>query len=144
MTNQSINGWLCRHCNNLVSNDLSTCPHCNADRPEDSCEPTPEGISDVVIRDNFTNATPRPKSKYIFREAVLVNAGDITLILGLFCTFGALIAPIIVSFDIPSPMLWAICIAILFFATTMVSWALLKSIAEISRQLREREEESKK
>jgi hypothetical protein len=41
-------------------------------------------------------------------------------------------------------MLWAICIAVLIFATTMVSWALLKSIAEISRQLREREEREQK
>ncbi|MBQ5899268.1 MAG: hypothetical protein IIW87_05095, partial [Alistipes sp.] len=84
---------------------------------------------------------PHPKSKYIFREAVLVNAADISLILGLFFTFATLIAPLIVEFDVPSPMLWAICIAVAIFASTMVSWALLKSIAEISRQLREREEQ---
>lgn len=137
--------WLCRNCNSLVDTKLKECPSCHAERSdEEILEVIPEDIESVVKRDNYTNAEPRPKSKYIFREAVLVNAGDITLILGLFCTFGALIAPIIVSFDIPSPMLWAICIAILIFATTMVSWALLKSIAEISRQLREREEESKK
>jgi hypothetical protein len=144
MENKSINDWLCRNCNNLINSDLSTCPHCHADRPEDSNEPTPEGISDTVTRDNYANASSHPKSKYNFREAVLVNAGDITLILGLFCTFGALIAPIITQFDIASPMLWAICIAVLIFATTMVSWALLKSIAEISRQLREREEREQK
>lgn len=134
------NNWLCRNCNNLVNNDLTTCPHCQAGKPEESHEPTPEGINEVVERDNYTNATPHPKSKYIFREAVLVNAGDITLILGLFCTFGTLIAPLIVEFKVPSPMLWAICAAVVIFATTMVSWALLRSIAEISRQLREREE----
>jgi hypothetical protein len=132
--------WLCRNCNNLVSSDLTTCPHCNADKPEESHEPTPEGINEVVERDNYTNATPRPKSKYIFREAVLVNAADITLILGLFLTFGALIAPLIVEFPVPAPMLWAICAAVLIFATTMVSWAIMKSIAEISRQLRELKE----
>ena len=140
MSNNEIHGWLCRSCNSLVDNDLSSCPHCHADRPEEVDEPAPEGVAEVVECDTFSNATPRPKSKYIFREAVLVNAGDITLVLGLFCTFGALIAPLIVDFDLPSPMLWAICAAVILFATTMVSWALLRSIAEISRQLREREE----
>jgi hypothetical protein len=60
--------------------------------------------------------------------------------LGLFLTFGALIAPLIVEFPVPAPMLWAICAAVLIFATTMVSWAIMKSIAEISRQLRELKE----
>lgn len=140
MSGNEMNGWLCRNCNSLVDNDLISCPHCQADRPEEVCEPSPEGVAEVVERDNFSNAEPRPKSKYIFRESVLVNAGDITLVLGLFCTFGTLIAPLIVDFGVPSPMLWAICFAVVIFATTMVSWALLKSIAEISRQLRERED----
>jgi hypothetical protein len=140
MNSNEIKGWLCRNCNTIVDNDLKSCPVCFADRPEDSEAPTPEGISEVVERENYTNAKPRPKSKYIFREAVLVNAADISLILGLFFTFATLIAPLIVEFDVPSPMLWAICIAVAIFASTMVSWALLKSIAEISRQLREREE----
>ena len=140
MATNKYKDWLCRNCNNLVSSDLTTCPHCNADKPEESHEPTPEGINEVVERDNYTNATPRPKSKYIFREAVLVNAADITLILGLFLTFGALIAPLIVEFPVTAPMLWAICAAVLIFATTMVSWAIMKSIAEISRQLRELKE----
>jgi hypothetical protein len=140
MNSNEIKGWLCRNCNTIVDNDLKSCPVCFADRPEDSETPTPEGISEVVERENYTNTTPRPKSKYIFREAVLVNAADISLILGLFFTFATLIAPLIVEFDVPSPMLWAICIAVAIFASTMVSWALLKSIAEISRQLRERKE----
>ena len=140
MATNENKGWLCRNCNNLVSSDLAVCPHCNADKPEENYEPAPEGINEIVKRDNYTNATPRPKSKYIFREAVLVNAADITLILGLFLTFGVLIAPLIVEFPVPAPMLWAICVAILIFATTMVSWAIMKNIAEISRQLREREE----
>ena len=141
MNSNEINVWLCRNCNSIVTNDLKSCPVCFADRPKDSEAPTPEGISEVVERENYTNAKPRPKSKYIFREAVLVNAADISLILGLFFTFTTLIAPLIVEFDVPSPMLWAICIAVAIFASTMVSWALLKSIAEISRQLREREEQ---
>lgn len=144
MTNIEQHNWLCRHCNNLVNNDLKLCPHCGAERPEDITEPTPEGINEVVQRDNYTNATPRPKAKYIFREAVLVNAGDIILVLGLFCTFGTLISPLIIDFELPSPMLWAICGAILIFATTLISWAIMRSIAEISRQLREREERNNK
>ena len=133
--------WLCRNCNTLVSNETSICPACSAERPEEAdSEPAPEGIESVIERDNYTNAEPRPKSKYIFRESVLVNAGDIFLVLGLFCTFGALIAPIITEFNIESPMLWAICAAVCIFATTMVSWAILRTLAEISRMLREKNE----
>ena len=106
---------------------------------EDIVEATPEGIESVVKRDNYTNAEPRPKSKYIFREAVLVNAGDILLVLGLFCTFGALIAPIIIDFGVDAPMIWATCGAVLIFAITMITWATLRTLAEISRMLRNRE-----
>ena len=96
------------------------------------------GIESIVKRENYTNAEPRPKSKYIFRETVLVNAADIFLVLGLFCTFGALIAPMIIDFGVDAPMIWAICAAVCIFATTMVSWAILRTLAEISRMLRER------
>ena len=95
-----------------------------------------EDIESVVKRDNYTNAEPRPKSKYIFREAVLVNAGDILLVLGLFCTFGALIAPIIIDFGVEAPMIWATCGAVVIFAITMITWATLRTLAEISRMLR--------
>ena len=133
--------WLCRNCNTLVSNETNTCPVCSAERPEEvDNEPTPEGIESVIERENYTNAEPKPKSKYIFREAVLVNAGDIFLVLGLFCTFGALIVPMIVEFNTETPMLWAICAAVCIFATTMVSWAILRTLAEISRMLREKKE----
>lgn len=133
--------WLCRSCNTLVSNEINICPACSAERPEEiETESTPEGIESLIQRDNYTNAEPRPKAKYIFREAVLVNAGDIFLVLGLFCTFGALIAPMIVDFNTETPMIWAICAAICIFATTMVSWAILRTLAEISRMLREKNE----
>lgn len=133
--------WLCRNCNTLVSNETATCPVCSAERPEErATEPVPEGIESVIERDNYTNAEPRIKQKYIFRESVLVTAGDILLVLGLFCTFGALIAPIIMEFNTDAPMIWAICAAVCIFATTMVSWAILRTLAEISRMLREREE----
>ena len=133
--------WLCRSCNTLVSNEINICPACSAERPEEiETESTPEGIESLIQRDNYTNAEPRPKAKYIFRETVLVNAGDIFLVLGLFCTFGALIAPIIIDFGIDAPMIWAICAAVCIFATTMVSWAILRTLAEISRMLREKSE----
>ena len=125
----------------MVSNETNICPVCSAERPEEvATETTPEGIDNVVERENYTNAMPRPKSKYIFRETVLVNAGDIFLVLGLFCTFGALIAPIVIDFGIDAPMIWAICAAVCIFATTMVSWAILRTLAEISRMLREKSE----
>ena len=134
--------WLCRNCNTLISNDINICPACSAERPEEvATESIPEGIESIIKRENYTNAEPRPKSKYIFREAVLVNAGDIILVLGLFCTFGALIAPIIIDFGVGAPMIWAICAAVLIFATTMISWAILRTLAEISRMLREKSEQ---
>ena len=134
--------WLCRSCNTLVSNDISICPACSAERPEEvATEAIPEGIESVVKRETYTNAEPRPKAKYIFRETVLVNAGDIFLILGLFCTFGTLIAPKIIDFGVDAPMIWAICAAVCIFATTVVSWAILRTLAEISRMLREKSEQ---
>lgn len=132
--------WLCRNCNSLVEESLARCPRCGADRPEEeAAEPVPEGISEVVTRENYTNAEPKPKSKYVFREAVLANAADILLVLGLFATFGALIAPIIIDFGIEAPMMWGICAAVVLFAVTMVTWALLRTVAEISRMLRNKE-----
>ena len=132
--------WLCRNCNSLVDTKLKECPSCHAERSdEEILEIIPEGIESVVKRDNYTNAEPRPKSKYIFREAVLVNAGDILLVLGLFCTFGALIAPIIIDFGVDAPMIWATCGAVIIFAITMITWATLRTLAEISRMLRDKE-----
>ena len=134
------NTWLCRNCNSLVDTKSKECPSCHAERSdEEILEVIPEDIESVVKRDNYTNAEPRPKSKYIFREAVLVNAGDILLVLGLFCTFGALIAPIIIDFGVDAPMIWATCCAVIIFAITMITWATLRTLAEISRMLRGKE-----
>lgn len=134
------NTWLCRNCNSLVDTKLKECPSCHAERSDEEVnEVIPEDIESVVKRDNYTNAEPRPKSKYIFREAVLVNAGDILLVLGLFCTFGALIAPIIIDFGVDAPMIWATCGAVIIFAITMITWAILRTLAEISRMLRDKE-----
>ena len=142
MNSSSIKGneWLCRNCNTLVDNALEQCPQCHADRPEEgNVEALEGGVEEVVKRDNYANAEPLPKAKYNFREGVLVNAADITLILGLFCTVGALIAPMFMEVEGVNLMMWAVCIAVAVFATAMVSWALLRTIADISRMLRQRE-----
>ena len=142
MNSSSIKGneWLCRNCNTLVDNALEQCPQCHADRPEEEMmEVSESGVEEVVKRDNYANAEPLPKAKYNFREGVLVNAADITLILGLFCTVGALIAPMFMEVEGVNLMMWAVCIAVAVFATAMVSWALLRTIADISRMLRQRE-----
>jgi hypothetical protein len=124
----------------LVDNALEQCPQCHADRPEEGNVEALEGdVEEVVKRDNYANAEPLPKAKYNFREGVLVNAADITLILGLFCTVGALIAPMFMEVEGVNLMMWAVCIAVAVFATAMVSWALLRTIADISRMLRQRE-----
>ncbi len=142
MNSSSIKGneWLCRNCNTLVDNTLEQCPQCHADRPEEgNMEASESDVEEVVKRDNYANAEPLPKAKYNFREGVLVNAADITLILGLFCTVGALIAPMFMEVEGVNLMMWAVCIAVAVFATAMVSWALLRTIADISRMLRQRE-----
>lgn len=135
------NEWLCRNCNTLVDKSLTQCPQCRADRPEECTTEEANIDSEVVVRDNYTNAEPLPKAKYTFREGVLVNAADIILILGLFCTVGVLIAPMIISMEGVNLMLWAVVIAVATFAVTMITWALLRTVADISRMLRERGEE---
>lgn len=133
---QSGNEWLCRNCNSLVNSDVKECPTCHAERPEESAsEPMPEGLEEVVTRENYTNANPAVESKYIFREAVLVNAADILLILGLLCTFGALILPAFLP-EIEFIKLWSIAGAIVIFAISMIQWALFRSIAFISQRVR--------
>lgn len=138
MENNANNEWLCRNCNTLVSSELSVCPNCHADRPEEaSNEAKIDGIAESVVVENYTNAQPVPKSKYTFREAVLVNAADIILVLGLFCTFGALIMPMFVEME--NVKIISISAAILLFAFAMISWALLRTVADISRRLRKEE-----
>ena len=124
MESNKITGqeWLCRNCNSLVDNSINQCPYCQASRPEQ--ETTDQGETfegEVIERDNYANAAPMPKAKYNFREGVLVNSADIILILGLFCTFGAIIAPNFIDVDINNPMLWSVGIAVAIFAVTMIS-----------------------
>lgn len=135
--------WLCRNCNTLVDNDLNTCPSCNALRPETEAEvePTPEGIASEVKMENYANPTA-PKREYTLKESVLTTTADIALALGLFLTLGALIAPVVIDHDLPqyTAMMTAITAAIVIFATTMVSWAILRTLADISRRTRDMHE----
>ena len=134
----SNNEWLCRNCNTLVSSELSVCPNCRADHPESTdTEPTPEGVAESVVVENYANAKEQPKPRYTFRESVLVTAADIIIVLGLFCTFGALIMPMFV--DMANIKIIALSAAIVLFAFSMISWALLRTVADISRRLREQE-----
>lgn len=140
-SNMAENVWLCRCCNSLIEESLSVCPQCGAERPESAeVEGADDGVEEVVSMDGYRNVGEQPKAKYNFREGVLVNAADIMLVLGLFVTFGALIAPIIVDFAVVAPMMWATVIAVVVFAFTMVQWALLRTVADISRRTREMHE----
>lgn len=135
------NTWLCRNCNTLVDIKLDTCPSCNALRPEDKVnnEAIPEGISQEVRIENYTNATPKVKPKYNFRESVLTTVADITLILGIFLTASILIAPQIVELQYSeyTTMLVSICVAAALFISSITTWALLRTVADISHRTRE-------
>lgn len=140
MQNAENNTWLCRNCNTLVSNDLTTCPKCDALRPEatELESTTPEGIASEVRMENYTNNTPKPTAKYSFKESVLNTVAEISLVLGLFLTVGTLLTPIVVDFELPkyTITLISICAAVVLFAITMTSWALLRCVADISRRTR--------
>jgi hypothetical protein len=130
---------LCRNCNTLVSNEINTCPSCNALRPEadTATEVIPEGLASEIRVETYSN--PKySKGKYTFKESILTTSADITLALGLFLTLGALIAPAVIDHELAhyTAVMIAICSAIVIFATTMVSWALLHTIADISRRAR--------
>ena len=144
MQNTENNTWLCRNCNTLVSSELEVCPSCKALRPETEApvEPTPEGITQEVVVENYANATPQPKAKLNFRESVLVTVADISLVLGLFLVLGTLIAPqfVEIPFSEYTAIMASICIAVVLLAITMTTWALLRTVADISRRTREMHE----
>lgn len=128
--------WLCRNCNTLVSSEINICPKCHADKPEETTEETnTEGVAESVVIENYSNAQAEQKAKYTFRESVLVTAADIILTLGLFCTFGALIMPMFV--EMANIKIIALSAAIALFAFSMISWAMLRTVADISCRLRE-------
>ena len=80
------------------------------------------------------------KKRYLFRESVLINAADIILILGIFCSFAALIAPMLIDNGAKNDTIYSIVGAVATFLASLITWALFRNIAEISRMLRRREE----
>ena len=130
------NTWLCRNCNTLLSTEGDHCPKCGAERTVESENSEQQ---EVVIVSNYANNSEVKKNRYIFRESVLIYAADITLILGIFLALGALLMPNIVEINYNNPTLLSIVSAIAIFLTSLVSWAILRTLAETSRMLREKD-----
>ncbi|MBO5901446.1 MAG: hypothetical protein J6Q36_03410 [Alistipes sp.] len=133
---ENNNTWLCRNCNTLLSTDTNLCPKCGAERG-DECENGEQ--QEVVVVENYTNSSEVKKNKYIFRESVLVYAADITLILGIFLALGALLIPNFIELNYNNPTLLSIGAAVAIFLTSLVSWAILRTLADVSRMLREKD-----
>ena len=133
---ENNNTWLCRNCNTLLSSNTNLCPKCGAERGEE-CENGEQ--KDAVVVDNYANSGEVKKNKYIFREAVLIYTADITLILGIFLALGALLMPNFIELNYNSPTLLSIAASVAIFLTSLVSWAILRTLAETSRMLREKE-----
>ena len=133
---ENNNTWLCRNCNTLLSTDTNLCPKCGAERG-DECENGEQ--QEVVVVENYTNSSEVKKNKYIFRESVLVYAADITLILGIFLALGALLIPNFIEVNYNNPTLLSIGAAAAIFLTSLVSWAILRTLADVSRMLREKD-----
>jgi uncharacterized membrane protein len=123
---------------------LNTCPSCRALRPEEDTisESTPEGIAQEVVVENYANVTPEAKAKYNFRESVLNTIADISLSFGLFLVLAAFIAPHVIehSYSEYTATMASICAAIVLLGVTMATWALLRTVADISRRTREMHE----
>lgn len=130
------NTWLCRNCNTLLSTEVDHCPKCDAERTEECENSEPQ---EVVVVSNYANNGEVKKNRYIFRESVLIYAADITLILGIFLALGALLMPNIVEINHNNTTLLSIVSAIAIFLTSLVSWAILRTLAETSRMLREKD-----
>ena len=133
---ENNNTWLCRNCNTLLSTDTNLCPKCGAERG-DECENGEQ--QEVVVVENYTNSCEVKKNKYIFRESVLIYAADITLILGIFLALGALLIPNFIEVNYNNPTLLSIGAAAAIFLTSLVSWAILRTLADVSRMLREKD-----
>lgn len=128
--------WLCRNCNTLLSAETNLCPKCGAERGE-KCEDNEQ--QEAIIVENYTNSSEVKKNKYIFRESVLVYAADITLILGIFLALGALLIPNFIELNYDNPTLLSIASAVAISLTSLVSWAILRTLADVSRMLREKD-----
>ena len=135
------NTWLCRNCNTLISSELTTCPSCKALRPEDDAvaENTPDDIAQELVVENYANATPKTMAKHNFQESVLITIADISLALGLFFVSSVFIAPHVIEhpYDKYTAVMASVCIAAVLLGTTLATWALLRTVADISRRTRE-------
>lgn len=129
--------WLCRSCNTTVDGHITKCPKCGAEHHEELQTEADEG--EVVVIEESKPAEIK-KAKYIFRESILVNAADILFILGAFCSVATLISPMFVGDNIQHITIISIVAGIVIFCLSIITWALLRSVAEISRMLRERSE----
>lgn len=137
MENQNTNTWLCRNCNTEVIAEQAKCPKCGAERPEAVESESAEEA--IVIEEPSENPTPQ-KKRYIFRESVLINAADILLILGIFLSVATLLSPAFLSDTIQNIKTLSIVGAIAIFLFSLITWALFRTVADISRMLREREQ----
>lgn len=133
---ENNNTWLCRNCNTLLSTDTNLCPKCGTERG-DECENGEQ--QEVVVVENYTNSGEVKKNKYIFRESVLIYAADITLILGIFLALGALLIPNFIELNYNNPTLLSIASAAAIILTSLVSWAILRTLADVSRMLRDKD-----
>lgn len=138
------NTWLCRNCNTLVNSELNTCPSHRALHPETDAieESTPEEIAQEVVVENYANATPKAKAKHNFQESVLITIADISLVLGLFFAVSAFIAPHAIEhpYDKYTAIMASVCATVVLLGTTLATWALLRTVADISRRTREMHE----
>ena len=133
---ENSNTWLCRNCNTLLSTETNLCPKCGTERGEE-CENGEQ--QEAIIAGDYANSSEVKKNKYIFRESVLVYAADITLILGIFLALAALLIPNFIEVNFNNPTLLSITSAVVIFITSLVSWAILRTLADISRMLREKD-----
>lgn len=133
---ENSNTWLCHNCNTLLSTETNLCPKCGTERGEE-CENGEQ--QEAIIAEDYANSSEVKKNKYIFRESVLVYAADITLILGIFLALAALLMPNFIEVNFNNPTLLSITSAAVIFLTSLVSWAILRTLADISRMLREKD-----
>ena len=109
---------------------------CGASRPE-MVEGDDSG--EVVFISKEQSAEPK-RSKYIFREAVLVNAADILLILGLFCSVAALLSPAFID-DTTFANLTTLSIVagVAIFLFSLITFLMIRRPPRSTRMLREQQ-----
>lgn len=117
--------------------EQAKCPKCGAERPE---AVENEEAEEAIVIEKVAEAPVPQKKRYIFRESVLINAADILLILGIFLSVAALLSPSFLDDTIQNIKTLSIVAAIATFLFSLITWALFRTVADISRMLREREQ----